>query len=53
MLIRALFYFIIAVAALFAVAMTIFFAGYYVFLRRKMKRLYNIRKIRYEKESNL
>lgn len=53
MLIRALFYFILAVAALFTIAMTIFFAGYYVFLRKKIKRLRSIRKIRYEKESNL
>jgi hypothetical protein len=51
MLIRALFYFILAVAALFTVAIISFFVGYYIFLRKKIKRLRSIRKIRYEKES--
>ncbi len=53
MLVRALFYFIIAVASLFVAAIIIFFFGYYIFLRKKIKRLRNIRKIRYQKESKL
>lgn len=49
MLIRAIFYFICAVVALFTIGMITFFVGYYLFYRKKIKRMRQIKKIRLER----
>lgn len=48
MLIRAFFYFLLAVTTLFFVGILTFLVGWYIFYRKKIKRLRAIRKSKYK-----